>query len=295
MKAARHSLKKTFLFPDVAAFIANPLIVRPSFLDVVAGHLAITIVASIGAFLAWRLAVATIDRFFARRFISRLIPRVATFSSLAKSIAAVVVVAALALLLLNIWSVNVAPALWSAGIITAAFAFGAQATVRDILTGFYCLVEDQYDVGDRVEVTTPNGVVAGTVDAVSLRSTRIVDAQGRITTIPNGNIVFLTNASRLPNRTSISIPLQFHADVSAMQQRLVEIAADGAAALGVERNDVTVSIDGLAADGATFRIEFESPKADADTATARMRQYVVARLQAHGWLPKCATPPAVPA
>ncbi|MDQ2817385.1 MAG: mechanosensitive ion channel family protein [Candidatus Eremiobacteraeota bacterium] len=275
----------------VASFVAQP-VSRPSVsFGVIADRLEVSAIAAIAAFLLWRLVLAAIDRFFARRFVSRLIPRVATFSSLAKSIGGFAVIVALALLLLNVWAINIAPALWSAGIVTAALAFGAQATVRDILTGFYCLIEDQYDVGDRVELTTPNGVVAGTIDAVSLRSTRVVDLSGRVTTIPNGNIVFVTNASRLPNRCNFSVPLRFHEKVADMQQRLTAIAVQAAAQLGVASQSIAVGVDAFSADGASFRIEFEAPEGDADGVSAKLRQHIAAELQTQGWLPGGAPAP----
>src|SRR4029077_9177268 len=91
-----------------------------------AGHVEATFIALVAAIVVWRIVIALIDRFFARRFISTHLPRVATFSTLLKSIVSLVVVVAGVLTLLNIWSVDVAPAVWSAGFVTAGLAFGSQ-------------------------------------------------------------------------------------------------------------------------------------------------------------------------
>jgi small conductance mechanosensitive channel len=247
-------------------------------------HVQLTAIALAVAFVVWRVLNAGIDRFFARRFVARLLPRVATISSLSKSLGGFVVLIALALLLMNVWAINVAPAVWSAGIVTAALAFGAQAVVRDILSGFYCLFEDQYDVGERIELMTPNGSVSGIVEAVSLRSTRIVDDRGKTITVPNGNIVFVTNASRLPTRASIRLTLPLHGDASCMRTRMQEMAQHAAAEAGLADSGVSATLDDITADGAVFRLQFDAPKGDATAAESLLREKLFAQLQSAGWI-----------
>lgn len=249
-------------------------------------ELVVSVVALAVAFLVWRLGYAVTDRFFGRRFISRFIPRVATFCQLTKSIISFVIVVALVLVLLNIWDVNVAPAVWSAGIVTAALAFGAQTVVRDILAGFSGLLEDQFDVGDSVELTTTvNSVITGTVEGVGLRSTRIIDERGRHIFVPNGNILYTANASRTANRIGFSIALPLRAQIGEMRAKLQELANAAAKAAGVSDDEVTVAVTDIGAENATFATEFRAPRAETQAKLSALRERLGAELQALGWLP----------
>ena len=271
------------MFGSTAAFLfiaitkLTPLTVR---------EMIATLVATVVAFFMWRLAYAIIDRFYGRRFVSRFIPRVATFSQLSKSITSFVILVALALVLLNIWEVNVAPAVWSAGIVTAALAFGAQWIVRDVLSGFSALLEDQYDVGDSVElITTVNSAIAGTVEAVGLRSTRVVDDRGRHFFVPNGAILYAINASRTPNRESFTLTLPLRASVADMRARLESLVIAATAQAGVADGTASVRVQDVGLDSATFAAEFRSSRSEAAAALAAVRERVAADLQAMGWLP----------
>jgi moderate conductance mechanosensitive channel len=251
-----------------------------------AGHFEATVVTLVAAFLLWRIALAVIDRFFARRFVSRYMPRVATFSTLAKSIVGLVILAAGTLELLNVWAVNTTPAVWSAGFITAALAFGSQTIVRDIVTGFFFLFEDQYDVGDRVELVTAGGqTVVGSVEAMGLRTTKVVDRQGRYVVVPNGNIALVTNASRLPSKAGFSIAVPWKDDAMAMRDRIANYVREISAAAGKQDSRFTVSLADSTLDGATYRVEMQSADAESDLEQTNLRERLVARLQTDGWLP----------
>ena len=253
---------------------------------VLALHLEGTVIALAVAFLVWRIAIALTDRFFARRFVSNYLPRVATFCTLAKSLIGLLVIVIVVLELLNIWTVNVTPAVWSAGFITAALAFGSQNLVRDIVTGFFFLFEDQYDVGDRIEIVTGGGQsVVGTVQAMELRTTRIVDRQGRMVIVPNGNIALVTNASRLPTIGGFALTLPWKDDATAMHSRILSYASDIAKATGKKDMRISVSLIDSTADNVTFRIEVRTSDPDADVWQAELRERLAARLQADGWLP----------
>jgi small-conductance mechanosensitive channel len=253
-------------------------------------HVYATIIAIVVAYLLVRLAAAIIDRFFARRFVARYIPRVATYSNLAKSAIRGLTVIALVLVVLNIWSVDVVPAVWSAGVITAVLAFGAQTIVRDLLTGFSFFLEDQFDVGDRVQVTTTvNSTIAGAVEAISLRTTVIIDEQGRAVTIPNGNILYIVNSSRLPRRARVSIDLPLHTDVGRMRATIADIAQRIAGSSDIPADGVSVTVQDVRPDRATFSVEFNAVRAGVDVAEATMRERLAGALQAEGWLPGSAS------
>jgi len=251
-----------------------------------AGHVEATIIAVLAAVVVWRISIAFIDRFYKRRFISAHLPRIATFCTLSKSIVGLIVVVAAVLSLLNIWSVDVAPAVWSAGFITAALAFGSQNLVRDIVTGFFFLFEDQYDVGDRVELVTGGGqTVAGRVDAMGLRTTRVVDKRGRFVIIPNGNIALVTNASRLPNVASFTLVVPWKGDAESMRERIEEHATAIIAKAGLDGAHVGVMLADSTAEFATFRIDLRSTDADEDLDRSNLRVLLAGRLQSEGWLP----------
>ncbi|MDQ6781004.1 MAG: mechanosensitive ion channel family protein [Candidatus Eremiobacteraeota bacterium] len=275
------------MLASVALLIVSPL---PAFFEHGEQWVA-SAIALAAAFVLWRLTIAAIDRFYARRFLSRFIPRVSTYTSLSKSLAGAVIFYLILIELLHIWSVNIAPALWSATIVSAAIAFGAQAIVRDVLTGIFFLFEDSYDVGDGVELMTTNGIVAGTVEAISLRITRVIDPHGRVVSIPNGSIVFVTNATRLPSRISLKITVPLRSDVQTLRRRLEEVATHSAPEAGVDPATLGVRFEDGGVDTLTLGVEFEASRPAARKAEAFLRERILTALQADGVLPG-ADPPA---
>ena len=251
-----------------------------------AGHVEATALTIVVAFALWWIAIAIIDRFYERRFASKLSPRVATFYSLSKSVVGITILVVGALELLNLWAVNVVPAVWSAGFITAALAFGSQTVVRDIVTGFFFLFEDQYDVGDRVELVTSGGqVVAGSIASMGLRTTKVVDHQGRFVVVPNGNIALVTNASRLPSVAGFAIALPWKAEATSMRDKILSHVREISTTAGKTEAHWSVSLADTAADAATYRVELRSANARDDLEQMDARELLVARLQADGWIP----------
>ncbi|WP_163542944.1 mechanosensitive ion channel family protein [Occultella kanbiaonis] len=101
------------------------------------------------------------------------------------------------LMILTTLGVNVAPLIASAGVVGIAVAFGAQALVKDVITGGFMLIEDQYGVGDRVELGTGGGILAsGVVEEVGLRVTLIRDDDGRRWYVRNGEILRVANLTQ---------------------------------------------------------------------------------------------------
>ena len=245
-----------------------------------------SLIALAVSLVVWRLATAAIDRLFARRFAGRFIPRAVTFGALFKSAATAIAVVAAVLALLHIWGMDITPELWSAGIVTASLAFGAQSVVRDMLAGLMFLFEDVYEIGDAVEITTTvNSVVSGTVENLGLRLTVIVDESGRRFAIPNGNILMVANANKLAYGSSFTLTLPLRSSIDALRTQLVEIARASGAAAGINAGAVTVYVDDVGLDSATFRIDFPTPRIDATAVRSRIRESVIAKAQSLGWLP----------
>ena len=116
--------------------------------------------------------------------------------------------------------VNLAPLLAGAGIAGIALGFGAQSLVRDFLSGLFMFVEDQYGVGDVIDV----GLATGTVEALTLRTTRLRDVQGVVWHVPNGEIHRVGNKSKLWSRAVIDVAIRYDADVDAALDVISEAA-----------------------------------------------------------------------
>jgi small conductance mechanosensitive channel len=93
---------------------------------------------------------------------------------------------------LAIAGINVGPLLASAGILGVAVGFGAQTLVKDYISGIFLILEDQFGLGDEVEI----GTIHGTVVDVALRVTQVRDSDGRLWYIRNGEILNVANHNR---------------------------------------------------------------------------------------------------
>lgn len=113
-----------------------------------------------------------------------------------------------------------------AAVLGGALGFGAQRIVGDLLSGFFVITERQYGFGDLVELTiTGGGTARGTVEAVTLRVTRLRTGDGEVYTIPNGTIVKSLNLSKDWARAVVDIPLPATADIVAVGDVLRDVSA----------------------------------------------------------------------
>ncbi|MGH9228736.1 MAG: mechanosensitive ion channel family protein [Acidimicrobiales bacterium] len=118
--------------------------------------------------------------------------------------------------------VNLGPLIAGAGIAGVALGFGAQSLVKDFISGTFMLIEDQYGVGDIIDA----GEASGTVEAVSLRTTRLRDVEGTVWHIPNGNIMRVGNMSQQWARALLDVSLAVDTDVDHAQE-VIQRVADG--------------------------------------------------------------------
>ena len=118
--------------------------------------------------------------------------------------------------------VDIAPIIASAGIVGVALGFGAQSLVKDFLSGVFMIIEDQFGVGDQVDL----GEAIGTVEAVTLRITRLRDVNGTVWYVPNGQIVRVGNQSQNWARTVLDINVAYHEDLARVRRVLAEVAHD---------------------------------------------------------------------
>ncbi|RJL22836.1 mechanosensitive ion channel family protein [Bailinhaonella thermotolerans] len=146
--------------------------------------------------------------------------RTETLGSVLRSIASILILGTAVLMMLQRLGFNLAPLLASASVVGVAVGFGAQNIVKDFLAGVFMLLEDQYGVGDVIDV----GQAKGTVEAVSLRITRLRDINGAVWYVRNGEITRVGNESQGWARAVLDIPVAYTADVSRVREVLRETA-----------------------------------------------------------------------
>jgi small conductance mechanosensitive channel len=152
--------------------------------------------------------------------VHRRAQRAETMGGLLKSIVTGLVAAIVLMMALSEIGVNIAPLIASAGIVGVALGFGAQSLVKDFLSGVFLIFEDQYGVGDTVTF----GDVSGTIEAVSLRVTRLRDVDGTVWYLRNGEILKVGNQSQNWSRSVLDIPVGIKEDVVRVRAVLKDVA-----------------------------------------------------------------------
>jgi len=151
----------------------------------------------------------------------RVKQRAGALGAVLRSVASIAVYGIAFIMVLGEFDVSIGPLLASAGIAGVALGFGAQSLVRDFLSGIFILIEDQYGVGDIVDL----GEATGTVEEVSLRITRVRDVQGTLWHVPNGEIRRVGNQSQLWARVILDVEVAYDTDIVAAS-KVVKEAAD---------------------------------------------------------------------
>jgi moderate conductance mechanosensitive channel len=152
----------------------------------------------------------------------RRVQRAETMGSLLKSIASIVIFTVFGITAIAELGYPVGPLIASAGIVGVALGFGAQSLVKDFLSGIFMIFEDQYGVGDSVDL----GEASGTVEAVGLRVTRLRDVEGTVWYVRNGEILRVGNQSQNWARTVLDIPVALDQDLRRVQEVLKDVAHD---------------------------------------------------------------------
>jgi small conductance mechanosensitive channel len=169
------------------------------------------------------------------------------------STATAVIFSIAGLMILAELGIDLGPLLASAGIAGLAFGFGAQTLVKDLLAGLFMLIEDQYGVGDVVDL----GEASGTVEAVGLRTTSIRDVRGVLWHIRNGEVVRVGNKSQGWAVIVIDVPIGF-APVEEATQVLAEACAEMAADPAWQEQLISppevLGVEHLTVDGASMRV-----------------------------------------
>jgi len=114
--------------------------------------------------------------------------------------------------------VNIAALLTGAGVVSVVVGFGAQNSIKDVLAGIYIIAENQYRVGDIVNVFAAGKDVSGVVEDVSIRITRLRDLDGNLHTIPNGTINVVTNLSFDFANVNVNVRVAYDADIDKVEK-----------------------------------------------------------------------------
>ncbi|WP_371320738.1 mechanosensitive ion channel family protein [Saccharothrix yanglingensis] len=180
--------------------------------------------------------------------------RAKTIGSVLKSFITIIVFGVAFIQVLTELGMNVAPILTSAGILGVAIGFGAQNLVKDFLAGMFMMLEDQYGVGDVVDL----GPATGTVEAVALRITTIRDTNGTVWYVRNGEILRVGNSSQGFAVAVVDLPLAYGANLSTATEVLTA-AVDKAAAEELMAKDVTdkpqvLGVEKVTPEGITMRV-----------------------------------------
>lgn len=135
--------------------------------------------------------------------------RAVTLGTMLESLVSIVVWTTASFLILGEVGISLGPLIASAGIAGIAIGFGAQSIVRDFLAGIFVIVEDQYGVGDVIDV----GEAVGTVEEVGFRTTQIRDVSGVLWTVPNGVIQRVGNFSQIWSKSVFDIEVAYDTDI----------------------------------------------------------------------------------
>jgi moderate conductance mechanosensitive channel len=141
-----------------------------------------------------------------------------TLLKLLENVIAYVVYFAAILAVLSAFSINVAGLIAGAGVLGLAIGFGAQNLVRDVITGFFIIFEDQFSVGDYVRI----GASEGTVQEIGLRTTKLKGLNGEIHIFPNGTIIEVINFSLNNSIAIVDVSVAYEADIPKVEDLIRE-------------------------------------------------------------------------
>lgn len=194
-----------------------------------------------------------------------------TLAAVLRSITTALVWTIAVFLVLAELGINLGPLIAGAGIAGVALGFGAQSLVKDFLSGIFMIIEDQYGVGDIIDV----GEATGVVEAVTLRSTRLRDVEGTVWHVPNGQILRVGNKSQQWARALIDVSVAYETDLRLAQNVISEVATQLA---GEEHwRDVILDtpsvwgVEALGADGIDIRLVVKTQPSEQFTVMRELR------------------------
>ncbi|MDQ4069498.1 MAG: mechanosensitive ion channel family protein [Actinomycetota bacterium] len=253
----------------------------------VAGRVVLILVlAVLGARLGGRAAARSIRSLGSRSPLREVSPRAeqraTTLAGVAVSAIRIFVWTVAVLLVLSEFNFKLGPLIAGASIVGVALGFGAQSLVKDFVSGFFILIEDQYGVGDVVII----GDTTGTVEEINLRVTRLRGADGTVWFVPNGEIRKVGNSAKEWARAIVDFVVPSKDDLAAATAAI----ADEAAALTrdpkwadclLEEPEV-LGVESVGAESVTVRVSAKTEPSKKAALAREMRGRVARRLQRDG-------------
>ncbi len=223
---------------------------------------------------------------------ARKTQRAATMGAILKSTSTFVIFAMALLTIMATLGLPLGPLLASAGVGGIALAFGAQSLVKDVLSGIFMILEDQYGVGDVIDT----GEAIGTVEDVTLRVTRVRDASGIVWYIRNGGIVRIGNRSQGWSTAVVDIQVGYDESLDIVLPLIREVAHQvyGAQdwATRLLEEPVVAGVESMAGGVITIRIIAKCAPNENFPISREIRERVKAALDAAGIRPPQAGPPS---
>lgn len=180
-----------------------------------------------------KVVYKVIDRSMEKESRGRLLGdsrRFSTVGGLLKNVVTFICNFVMIMLVLSEFHFDLGPLLAGAGVVGLAIGFGAQSLVKDVITGFFIIFEDQFAVGDVIQT----GTYKGTVEMIGLRTTRLLSSTGEVHIIPNGTIINVTNYSLANALAVVDVPVKIERGLEAT------LALIGEALKGIEERNSNV-------------------------------------------------------
>jgi small conductance mechanosensitive channel len=213
---------------------------------------------------------------------ARRTQRAEAIGSVLRSFASIVILGIAVVLVLGELGINLAPIVASAGVVGVALGFGAQNLIKDFIAGIGIILEDQYGVGDVVDL----GEAVGTVEAVGLRITRLRDAHGVVWYARNGEILRVGNKSQGFAQVIVDMPVAHDTDLERCRAVMQEVADEMYAE--EEWDEVllaepeSLGVEQITAEGVFMRVQVRSTNADQWRVGRELRMRLKERFVAEG-------------
>ena len=208
--------------------------------------------------------------------------RAETLSAVARTTVTTVIWVCAVLVILGRLSIDLAPLIASAGVAGIAVGLGAQALVRDCISGFFILLEDQCGVGDEIDV----GPAIGVVESITLRATTVRDDTGTLWTVPNGSVLRIGNRSRDWSQGTVDVtianPAQLEAAEAVIERVASEVSALPNVAAVLVEPIATLGVASLEPAGPTIRLKVRTAPGKHVAVMRTLRAVLTRELDAGG-------------
>jgi small-conductance mechanosensitive channel len=180
------------------------------------------------------------------------------------------------------FDISVAPALTLAGLASVALGFGAQNLVRDLITGFYIVLEDQFVIGDTIQV----GDATGRVEHLTLRRTVLRDARGALVTIANGEIRTVSNLSRDWSQAFVDISIapevSLEKTMHALESAAAELRGDPSWSQALVDGPRILGVQAFDRSSSTVRLQVRTAPTRQDEVSRELRRRIQIEFQRQG-------------